>query len=58
MHTGGRWGGDSRSEIMKATSWQAHSVRGFISGTVSKKMSLAVVSTKADGGERRYSIET
>jgi hypothetical protein len=43
--------------LMKATDWQAHSVRGFLSGTIRKKMGLNVVSTKADDGERSYSIK-
>jgi len=42
---------------MKATGWQPHSVRGFLSGTVSKKMGLVVVSTKAEDGERTYSVK-
>jgi Protein of unknown function (DUF3489) len=49
--------GASLKEIMNATSWQAHSVRGFISGTLGKKMNLTVLSTKTEDGERRYSIE-
>jgi hypothetical protein len=44
-------------DSMKATDWQAHSVRGFISGTLGKKMSLTVVSTRTADGERRYSIQ-
>jgi hypothetical protein len=40
---------------MAATSWQAHSVRGFISGQVTKKMRLKIKSFKRDG-ERVYSI--
>jgi hypothetical protein len=43
--------------LMKATDWQAHSVRGFLSGTVGKKMGLKVTSTKAENGERNYSIK-
>ena len=52
-----RPGGASLKEIMKATDWQAHSVRGFLSGTVGKKLRLTVVSTKTGDGERSYSIE-
>jgi len=52
-----RPGGATLNEIMKATAWQAHSVRGFISGTVGKKMNLAVVSTRSGDGDRSYSIE-
>ena len=43
--------------LMKATDWQAHSVRGFLSGTIGKKMGLKVVSTKTEEGERTYSIK-
>ena len=42
---------------MKATGWQAHSVRGFLSGTVSKKMGLAVTSLKGEDGDRTYSVK-
>ena len=50
-----RSGGASLKELMKATGWQAHSVRGFLSGAVGKKMGLTVSSTKA-GEDRRYSV--
>jgi hypothetical protein len=43
--------------LMKATDWQAHSVRGFLSGTIGKKMGLKVASTKTEDGERTYSIK-
>jgi hypothetical protein len=49
--------GATLKELMKATGWQAHSVRGFLSGTVGKKMGSKVVSTKADDGERTYSVK-
>jgi hypothetical protein len=52
-----RPGGATAKELMKATGWQAHSVRGFLSGTVSKKMGLAVTSTKGEDGERTYSVK-
>jgi len=49
--------GATLAEIMKAAGWQAHSVRGFISGTLTKKMGLTVVSAKGEDGERNYSIK-
>ena len=51
-----REGGVTAQELMAATGWQAHSVRGFLSGTVGKKMGLAVVSTKQEDGTRVYSL--
>jgi hypothetical protein len=50
-------GGATLKELMKATGWQAHSVRGFLSGTLGKKMGLTVTSTKAEDAERRYSVK-
>jgi hypothetical protein len=47
--------GASLAELMKATGWQAHSVRGFISGTLGTKMGLKVASAKREDGERVYS---
>jgi len=52
-----RPGGTTSKELMKATSWQPHSIRGFLSGTVSTKMGLAVISTKGEDGERTYSVK-
>jgi hypothetical protein len=51
-----REGGVSAQELMNATGWQAHSVRGFISGTLGKKMGLTVLSAKV-GEVRTYSIQ-
>jgi hypothetical protein len=48
--------GGTLAEIMEASSWQAHSVRGFISGTLGKKMGLTVNSEKREDGTRVYSI--
>jgi hypothetical protein len=47
-------GGATLKEIMAATDWQAHSVRGFISGNLIKKMGLKVASIKREDGERLY----
>jgi hypothetical protein len=52
-----RAGGVTLKELMKATGWQPHSVRGFLSGAVGKKMGLKVTSTKAEDGERTYSVK-
>ena len=48
--------GASIADLSNATGWQAHSVRGFLSGTLKKKMGLAVVSAKDTKGVRRYRI--
>jgi hypothetical protein len=49
--------GAALAELMAATEWQAHSVRGFLSGTLRKKMGLKIESAKSAAGERRYSIQ-
>jgi hypothetical protein len=48
--------GTTLAEIAKATDWQNHSIRGFVSGHVSKKLGLKVESTKSETGERTYRI--
>jgi hypothetical protein len=35
--------------LVNATGWQKHSVRGFLAGTVRKKLKLALISEKVDG---------
>ena len=49
--------GASLKTIMRATGWQAHSVRGFISGQLGKRMGLSVRSFERDG-ERVYAIKS
>jgi hypothetical protein len=46
--------GATMAEIADATGWQKHSIRGFISGAVTKKMGLVVESSKNEAGERVY----
>jgi len=48
--------GATTTEIAKATDWQSHTIRGFISGMITKKMGLAVESAKNEAGEGRYRI--
>jgi hypothetical protein len=49
--------GATLTELAKLTGWQNHSIRGFLSAAVGKKMGLTVESTKRDDGERVYSIK-
>lgn len=49
--------GTTIADLMSATGWQAHSIRGFLSGTVTKKLGIAVCSEKPDGSDRRYHVE-
>ena len=48
--------GASIDDIVKATGWQAHSVRGAISGALKKKLGLTVTSERVDGRGRVYRI--
>jgi hypothetical protein len=48
--------GATLADIQSATGWQPHSVRGFISGALGKKMGLTVESFKTPEGARAYRI--
>ncbi len=50
--------GASIEEMMQATDWQQHSVRGFLAGTVKKKLGFSLTTSKVAGDDRRYRIET
>ena len=47
--------GASLADMMTATGWQAHSVRGAMAGALKKKLGLAIRSEKTDAG-RVYRI--
>jgi hypothetical protein len=47
--------GASIGELCKATGWQAHSIRGALSGAVKKKLKLKIMSAKT-GDMRIYRI--
>ena len=51
-----RKSGATIDDVVKATGWQPHSVRGAISGTIKKKLGLIVSSEKVDGRGRVYRI--
>ena len=42
-------GGTTLDVLVKSTGWQKHSVRGFLAGTVRKKLKLPLLSEKIDG---------
>ncbi len=48
--------GATLAELMTATGWQAHSVRGFISGTLRKALGLTVQLTKHNDGSSVYMV--
>lgn len=50
--------GASIPEMMETSGWQQHSVRGFLAGTIKKKLGLALTSSKTAGELRRYRIDT
>src|SRR5579872_263362 len=52
----GRKEGATLAQIMKATGWQAHSVRGFLSGILRKKMGLTIESQKQKDGDCTYKV--
>jgi hypothetical protein len=52
----GRPAGASLKALMRVTGWPAHSVRGFISGHLGKKLGLSVRSFRRDG-ERVYTLQ-
>ena len=52
----GRADGVSLEQIADLTGWQKHTIRGFLSGTLHKKMCLEITATKNAHGTRTYHI--
>ncbi len=48
--------GASLAELQKAMGWQAHSVRGCLSGTIKKRPGIDLQSEAVEGRPRRYRI--
>jgi uncharacterized protein (DUF1778 family) len=48
--------GATLEQMVQATGWQQHTVRGCMAGALKKKLGLNIVSEKADGQQRTYRI--
>ena len=48
--------GATLAQIVEATGWQPHTVRGALAGALKKRLGLVVTSEKVEGRERVYSI--
>jgi hypothetical protein len=48
--------GATIEQISKSLTWQAHSVRGAMSGALKKKQGLTITNEKTDDGRRLYRI--
>ena len=48
--------GASLQQLQKATGWQPHSVRGFLSGTLKNRLGMRVESSKPHDGPRTYRL--
>jgi hypothetical protein len=52
-----RKNGATIAEIVEATGWQQHTVRGAFAGALKKKLGLSIISEKVDGRGRVYRVE-
>ena len=48
--------GATSTELQEISGWAAHSIRGFMSGVVGKRLGRQIESTKEENGDRRYQI--
>ena len=48
--------GASMAQLQHASGWQAHSIRGFLAGTVKRRLGMVVLNRVSQFGERMYSI--
>ena len=48
--------GATADQIMEATGWQRHTVRGAFAGALKKKLGLTIASEKVDGLGRVYRV--
>lgn len=51
-----RKNGATITDLQKTTGWQPHSIRGFLSGTLKKRMGLGIISQADAKGVRRYRL--
>ena len=49
--------GATIAEIVEATSWQPHTVRGALAGALKKRLGLTITSEKVEGRGRVYRME-
>jgi hypothetical protein len=49
--------GATIAQIVKATEWRSHTVRGFFAGALKRKLGLEVTSEKVEGGQRVYRLK-
>ncbi len=48
--------GATLNQLVEATGWQSHTVRGAMAGSLKKKLGLTITSEKNTGQERTYRI--